>query len=92
MSDKNEQLELAGEFPAVTRQEWRALVDGVHIVTSDWLVDRLSIQPRYLTGFQGVGQVPGAVILAANAIATGAADYVVMHRAMFNPPGRYHEG
>jgi acetyl-CoA acetyltransferase len=69
----------------------RPIVDGVHIVTSDWLVDRLSIQPRFLCGFQGVGQVPGAVIIAANAIATGAADYVVVHRALYNPPGRYHE-
>lgn len=69
----------------------RTLVDGVHIVTSDWLVEQLRIQPRWLCGFQGVGQIPGAVILATNAIATGAADYVVVHRAMYNPPGRYHE-
>ena len=69
----------------------RQQVDGVHLVTSDWLVEQLGVQPRWLCGFQGVGQVPGAVILATNAIATGAADYVVMHRAMFNPPGRYHE-
>ena len=69
----------------------RALVDGIHIVTSDWLVEHLRIQPRWLCGFQGVGQVPGSVILAADAIASGAADYVVVHRAMYNPPGRYHE-
>ena len=69
----------------------RALVDGVHIVTADWLVEELGIRPRWLCGFQGVGQVPGAVILATTAIATGAADYVIVHRAMFNPPGSYHE-
>jgi acetyl-CoA acetyltransferase len=68
-----------------------ALVDGVQIVTSDWLVERLRIQPRWLAGFQGVGQIPGAMILAANAIASGAADYVLVHRAMYNPPKRYHE-
>jgi acetyl-CoA acetyltransferase len=68
-----------------------SIVDGVHIVTSDWLVQHLGAEPRWLCGFQGVGQIPGSVILAAGAIATGAADYVVMHRAMYNPPTAYHE-
>jgi acetyl-CoA acetyltransferase len=68
-----------------------ALVDGEQIVTSDWLVERLRVQPRWLAGFQGVGQIPGAMILASNAIESGAADYVVVHRAMYNPPRRYHE-
>ena len=68
-----------------------SLVDGVHIVTSYWLVQQLGAEPRWLCGFQGVGQIPGSVILAAGAIASGAADYVVMHRAMFNPPTAYHE-
>jgi acetyl-CoA acetyltransferase len=67
------------------------LVDGVQIVTSDWLVERLRIQPRWLAGFQGVGQIPGALILATNAICSGAAEYVLVHRAMYNPPRRYHE-
>jgi acetyl-CoA acetyltransferase len=69
----------------------RPIADGTHIVTSDWLVDQLGVQPRWLCGFQGIGQVPGMVILAADAIAAGAADYVLIHRAMYNPPGRYHE-
>jgi acetyl-CoA acetyltransferase len=69
----------------------RTVIDGTHIVTSDWLAEQLGIRPRWLCGFQGVGQIPGSVILAATAIATGAADYVLVHRAMFNPPGRYHE-
>jgi acetyl-CoA acetyltransferase len=69
----------------------RPIVDGTHVVTSDWLVEHLKVQPRWLCGFQGVGQLPGSVILATNAIATGAADYVLVHRAMYNPPGRYHE-
>jgi len=29
MSDETEHLELAGEFPAITREQWRVLVDGV---------------------------------------------------------------
>jgi len=68
-----------------------AVVDGTQIVTSDWLVEHLRVQPRWLAGFQGVGQIPGAMILATNAIASGAADYVLVHRAMYNPPRRYHE-
>ena len=68
----------------------RALADGLQIVTSDWLVEQLRIQPRWLCGFQGIGQICGSVILATDAIASGAADYVVVHRAMYNPPGGYH--
>jgi acetyl-CoA acetyltransferase len=69
----------------------RGVVDGEHMVTSDWLVEQLGVHPRWICGFQGIGQVVGAVSLAASAIATGAADYVVLHRALYNPPGRYHE-
>lgn len=68
----------------------RTLVDGVDVVTSDWVVDQLGTQPRWLCGFQGMGQICGSVVLATGAIASGAADYVVVHRAMYNPPGRYH--
>lgn len=68
----------------------RAIVDGVHTVTGEWVVDRLGVQPRWLCGFQGIGQISGAVIEAVEAIASGAADHVVLHRAMYNPPGRYH--
>jgi acetyl-CoA acetyltransferase len=64
--------------------------DGVSIVSSNWLADHLGVNPRYASGFQGYGQIPGAVALAVNAIATGAADYVLMHRALHNPAGRYH--
>ena len=34
--------------------------------------------------------MPGSVALAVNAIASGAADYVLVHRALHNPAGRYH--
>jgi acetyl-CoA acetyltransferase len=64
--------------------------DGVSIVSSNWLAEHLGVNPRYASGFQGYGQIPGAVALAVNAIATGAADYVLMHRALHNPAGRYH--
>jgi len=64
--------------------------DGVSIVSSNWLAEHLGINPRYASGFQGYGQIPGAVALAVNAVATGAADYVLMHRALHNPAGSYH--
>lgn len=65
-------------------------VDGVSIVTSNWLAASLGVNPRYAAGFQGFGQIPGAVALAVNAIASGAADYVLLHRALHNPAGSYH--
>ena len=69
----------------------QAMVDGVSIVTSNWLAEALGVNPRFCSGFQGYGQLPGSVTLAVNAIASGAADVVVLHRALHNPPrGRYH--
>lgn len=67
-----------------------AAVDGVSIVTPHWLAERLGVNPRYAAGFQGFGQIPGSVALAVNAVASGAADYVLMHRALHNPAGQYH--
>jgi acetyl-CoA acetyltransferase len=68
-----------------------AAVDGINMVTAQWLAEHLDIRPRWASGFQGYGQLVGSVVLAANAIASGAADYVLVHRALANPPGRYHE-
>ncbi len=61
------------------------------VVTSNWLAEALGVNPRFAAGFQGYGQIPGSVTLAVNAVASGAADVVVLHRALHNPPrGRYH--
>jgi acetyl-CoA acetyltransferase len=69
----------------------QAAVDGVSVVTANWLADALRVNPRFAAGFQGFGQIPGSVSLAVNAIASGAAEVVVVHRALHNPPrGRYH--
>jgi acetyl-CoA acetyltransferase len=67
-----------------------AVEDGVSTVSSTWLVEHLGVTPRYVAGFQGYGQIPGAVALAVNAVASGAADHVLLHRALHNPAGRYH--
>jgi len=65
--------------------------DGVSLVSANWLAQHLGLNPRYAAGFQGFGQLPGAVALAVNAVASGAAEHVLVHRALHNPAGRYHE-
>jgi len=67
-----------------------ALEDGVSVVSANWLAAHLGINPRYAAGFQGFGQIPGAVAMAVNAVASGAADHVLVHRALHNPRGSYH--
>jgi acetyl-CoA acetyltransferase len=67
-----------------------AVVDGVSTVSANWLAQHLGVAPRWVTGFQGFGQLPGVVSLAVNALATGAADHVLVHRALHNPVGTYH--
>ena len=67
-----------------------AAVDGVSLVSANWLAEALGVNPGYAAGFQGFGQLPGAVAMAVNAIVSGAADYVLVHRALHNPPGSYH--
>ncbi|WP_018636083.1 thiolase family protein [Parafrankia elaeagni] len=45
---------------------------------------------RHVAGFHGIGQIPGMVGMAVNAVASGAAQTVVVYRALYNPPGKYH--
>ena len=68
-----------------------ASVDGTSVVSANWLAAHLGVNPSYAAGFQGFGQLPGAVAMAVNAVVSGAADYVLVHRALHNPPGKYHE-
>jgi acetyl-CoA acetyltransferase len=65
-------------------------VDGIDFVTTGWLAHHLGVYPRFLADFSGGGQITGTVALAAHAIASGAAETVVVHRALHNPQGRYH--
>jgi acetyl-CoA acetyltransferase len=65
--------------------------DGVSTVTSGWLAKHLGADPAYVVGFQGIGQITGSMSLAVNAIASGAADYVLFHRALHNPAGTYND-
>ena len=67
-----------------------AMVDGVTMVTPNWLAAQLGVNPRYASGFQGYGQLPGSIALAVNTLASGAADHVLVHRALHNPAGSYH--
>jgi acetyl-CoA acetyltransferase len=66
------------------------VVDGVNTVSSNWLAARLGARARFVAGFQGYGQLPGSVALAVNALVSGAADYVLVHRSLHNPAGAYH--
>ena len=60
-------------------------VDGVSIVTPNWLAAHLGSPSAYVAGFQGLGQIPGSVALATNAVAAGAAEVVLWQRALHNP-------
>ncbi len=64
--------------------------DGVSIVSANWMAEHLGVNARWASGFQGFGQIPGSVQLAVNAVASGAADFVLLHRALHNPIGKYH--
>ena len=44
-----------------------AAVDGVSLVSANWLAGHLGVNPSYAAGFQGFGQLPGAVAMAVNA-------------------------
>jgi acetyl-CoA acetyltransferase len=37
-----------------------------------------------------MGQLPGSVAMAVQALVSGSAEYVLVHRALHNPAGRYH--
>jgi acetyl-CoA acetyltransferase len=65
--------------------------DGLSIVSSHWLAQHLGARPTYAAGFQGIGQITGSLSLAVNALASGAADYVLLHRALHNPAGKYND-
>lgn len=68
----------------------RSAEDGVSVVSSAWLAQHLGADAGYVAGFDGIGQITGSVSIAVNAVASGAADYVLLHRALHNPAGRYH--
>lgn len=67
-----------------------AVEDGTSIVSSQWMAAHLGADAGYTAGFDGVGALTGSVALAVNAVASGAADYVLLHRALHNPAGSYH--
>ena len=67
-------------------------VDGLSSVSSNWLAQHLAASPSYVVGFQGHGQLTSSLTLAVNALASGAADYMLLHRALHNPAvGKYND-
>lgn len=75
-------------FPSSSGRELR---EGVEFVSAGWLASSLGIRPRWTSGFDGYGQLSGAVMLATSALKAGMADYVLLHRALYNPQGAYHD-
>jgi acetyl-CoA acetyltransferase len=67
-----------------------AAIDGISQVSANWLAQHLGVNPGYAAGFQGFGQLPGALAMAVNAVVSGAAEYVLVHRSLHNPQGTYH--
>ena len=67
-----------------------AAIDGVSLVTANWLAEHMGGHATYVSGFQGFGQIPGIVSMAVNAISSGAADYVLVQRALHSPKASYH--
>jgi len=67
-----------------------ASVDGLSIVSSGWLARHLGAKPAYIAGYEGMGSFTGSIQLAVNALVSGSADYVLIHRALHNPAGKYH--
>lgn len=63
--------------------------DGQDIVTTDYIAEHMAPRSRWRLDCQN-GGIIGSIIHAVNAIAVGAANYVLVHRALHNPPGRYH--
>jgi acetyl-CoA acetyltransferase len=52
----------------------------------------MGARPDYVVGFQGHGQLTSSLTLAVNAIASGAVQYMLLHRALHNPPvGKYND-
>jgi len=66
-------------------------VDGVDIVTANWLAERLQLDTSWISGYAGWGTITGALIAGVSAVASGAAKNVLLYRALSNPKGRYHE-
>ena len=66
------------------------LVDGISYVSPNWLSQRLRARSSYVAGTQSLGQLSSSMSVAINAVASGAADYVLLHRALHNPAGKYN--
>jgi len=77
--------------PLMPAMGGQSAVDGLSTVSSAWLAQHLGVDASYAVGFAGIGQIAGSMSIAINAIASGAADYILFHRALHNPPGKYND-
>jgi acetyl-CoA acetyltransferase len=65
----------------------RVLEAGHGYVTANFLIEHMRLDTRWAYDEYSF---PPAVARAAEAVASGAASYVLLNRMMHNPPGRYH--
>ncbi len=62
-------------------------VDGIHIVSTDFMTKALGLDPSYSD--QGTFMLTQGFFQAMNAVAAGVCKYALVFRALHNPDGRY---
>ena len=68
-----------------------AVVDGVSLVSANWLAEHLGVEPPSTPpAFRDSASSPERWRWRSTRVASGAADYVLVHRALHNPRGKYH--
>jgi len=65
----------------------RALQPGFDLVNGDFLINHMSLEPSWSLDKDSF---PPALAFAAQAVASGAAKYVLVNRTLHNPVGRYN--
>ena len=84
------QIDGAATYPTLPAGTPHTEEDGRDIVTADYIIENMGLRTCWNVNHVGWGQIGSALIHAINAISVGAADTVLLFRALHNPPGRYH--
>ena len=86
-----EQIDGLSTTPALPAGGSHNDVDGIDVVTVNYVAEHLGLRPRWWVNHQGSGgMITSSLAHAVNAVAAGGANYVLVHRALHNPSGRYH--
>jgi acetyl-CoA acetyltransferase len=65
----------------------RVLRSGTSFVDSNFLINQMELEPRW---WYDDASFPPALVHAVQAVASGAANYVLVNRTLHNPAGRYN--